>query len=509
MSWKDFVPGFPYIAAITATYVLLLSGYRIFLHPLSKYPGPLLAKVSGSYSAFYAVQKRLHLVTRENHVKFGPIIRMGPNKLVFNSVQALHDIYDSDRVTKSQAYLATRLSPSFNIFNAIDEDLHRTKRKVIGQVVSERSMRIFEPTMQGQIDEFIKHLRHCSLESSPVNMTDRCRYLGMDVVGHLAFGYDLETQTSPTNHHLITALGHANWRLNTYIQWSFLAKLHLEVVVVIFYLLKKGSHLRLLDRMMKLREKQEPDAHHDLYSIVAGSTKNSNNEGIPLKDIWAEAFFFFPAGGETSVTAMCSLFFYLSRNPGCYQKLAEEIRSTFQSGEEIKGGAKLSGCRYLRASIDEALRMSPPTPGTLWRQQIAGDNESQPLIIGGHPIPKGVEFGVNTYSIQHNEELFPESFSFKPERWLPDYTPKEQIKEMSRAFASFSLGPRGCAGKAMAYLEISLVMAKVLWNFDFEKAPGELGETGCMHGRKGEYGIQDIFTSDHDGPYLLFRERTE
>lgn len=68
---------------------------------------------------------------------------------------------------------------------------------------------------------------------------------------------------------------------------------------------------------------------------------------------------FFLAGGDTTATALSALFFYLSRNPEAYGKLADEIRTTFSSHSEIHGGPKLAGCRYLRACIEEALRMSP------------------------------------------------------------------------------------------------------------------------------------------------------
>lgn len=69
---------------------------------------------------------------------------------------------------------------------------------------------------------------------------------------------------------------------------------------------------------------------------------------------------FFPAGGDTTATALSALFFYLSRNTESYSKLANEIRTTFSNHSEIQGGPKLASCRYLRASIEEALRMSPP-----------------------------------------------------------------------------------------------------------------------------------------------------
>lgn len=220
----------------------------------------------------------------------------------------------------------------------------------------------------------------------------------------------------------------------------------------------------------------------------------------------------FNLGGDTVATGTSAAFFYLTHNPECYRTLAREIRSAFDSEEDIKAGPRLSGCTYLRACIEEALRMSPPVSTTLWREKDPVDHK--PLVIDGHVIPHGTLIGVNTYALHHNEQYFPQPFTFRPERWL-DNVDNEGARKIARAaFAAFSIGPRGCAGKSMAYLEVSLVLAKTLWSFDFERAPGRLGEVGggkpgAANGRvrPHEYQIHDIFTARHDGPYLVFRPR--
>lgn len=202
------------------------------------------------------------------------------------------------------------------------------------------------------------------------------------------------------------------------------------------------------------------------------------------------------------------MFFYLSRYPDCYRRLAQEIRTTFTSGSEIRHGTKLSGCTYLRACIDEAMRVTPPIGTTLWRQLPETDNE-QPLIIDGQVIPPSTEVGVNIYTIHHNEEYFPDSFTFKPERWL-DGSP-ERKKLMDDAFTPFSIGSRGCGGKAMAYQETGIAIAKTLWYLDFERPAhdtkaDQIGET--MHnGGKPELRAIDQFGSVHVGPNLLFKVR--
>jgi cytochrome P450 len=101
-------------------------------------------------------------------------------------------------VTKGRAYLGTRVSGKWtpNLFNTIEKDEHRRTRRITGPVVSERSMAVFEPDMQEQVTKFLLQLLCSSMEKSVVNMTPLCERLGMDVVGKLAFGHELNTQSS-------------------------------------------------------------------------------------------------------------------------------------------------------------------------------------------------------------------------------------------------------------------------------------------------------------------------
>jgi len=85
---------------------------------------------------------------------------------------------------------------------------------------------------------------------------------------------------------------------------------------------------------------------------------------------------------------------------------------------------------------------------------------------------------------------------------------------MYDAFTPFSIGSRGCAGKSMAYLEMSLAMAKTLWSFDFQRPNGKedhVGEGASKYFKDQKAGptflIKDQFASVHDGPNLLFRPR--
>lgn len=89
---------------------------------------------------------------------------------------ALKDIYNNPKVVKGSAYAvlgqSSKGTPS--IFNTIDKVVHSKKRRIIGPVISERSMRVFEPNMVEQIDAFLLQLLRSSQQNGGLNMTPIC-----------------------------------------------------------------------------------------------------------------------------------------------------------------------------------------------------------------------------------------------------------------------------------------------------------------------------------------------
>lgn len=122
---------------------------------------------------------------------------------------------------------------------------------------------------------------------------------------------------------------------------------------------------------------------------------------------------FYILGAETTTTAIASTLFYLSRYPECYVKLTNILRTTFKSGNEIRRGTNLTQCEYLWACVDEAMRLSPSVVAVLWREVCENG-----FVIDGEHIPAGCDLGVSVYCPHHDDSVFPEPFTFKPERWL-------------------------------------------------------------------------------------------
>jgi len=78
---------------------------------------------------------------------------------------------------------------------------------------------------------------------------------------------------------------------------------------------------------------------------------------------------------------------------------------------------------------------------------------------------------ISQYSTYRSTLNFADPDTFHPERWLPSTSPLYNpafAADQKAALQPFSVGSRNCLGKNLAYHEMKLVLAKLLWNFDFE-----------------------------------------
>ena len=104
------------------------------------------------------------------------------------------------------------------------------------------------------------------------------------------------------------------------------------------------------------------------------------------------------------------------------------------------------------------------------------------------------EISIPQYASFRSTTNFSNPNSFIPHRWLqiPDPSslqllpfasslsippPSPQDVHNLTAFNPFSIGPRNCIGKNLAYLEMRLILAKLIWNFNLVPV-GKVGEWG-------------------------------
>lgn len=250
----------------------------------------------------------------------------------------------------------------------------------------------------------------------------------------------------------------------------------------------------------------QKDFFHYLFRAVDPDT----GKGYSPQELFGESESLIIAGSDTTAISTAAAMFYLSRNETIQKRLATEIRGAFATKDDIKGGNLLqSDCKYLQAFIKESLRMSPPVPADLAREVLRGG-----ISVDGHFLPEGVRVSTCSFCLHHNKELYDEPFAFRPERWIVGEkgSTEESVALAESGYMPFSGGPRGCVGKNLAYLEMSIVIAKIIHQFEIRKDESSNlggGNPNFIEGRHvvDQFQLYDIFVGIRDGPLVQLKRR--
>lgn len=166
------------------------------------------------------------------------------------------------------------------------------------------------------------------------------------------------------------------------------------------------------------------------------------------------------------------LTYLLAKNPEVREKLIREIRGTFQGPEEITITG-VNQCKYLFACIEEALRLYPPSPQPHQRVVPRGG-----ATVAGRFLPEGVVVSIPIYAAARSPRNWARPDDFIPERWMGEVEGEGQGEkggdlalfrgDAREASQPFSYGPRNCIGKNLAYVEMKVIMARLVWHFDVE-----------------------------------------
>ena len=131
-----------------------------------------------------------------------------------------------------------------------------------------------------------------------INMTPRCKYLGIDIVSLLAFGKPLHTQTSHTNRFFADGFAAGNFFQNMRLQYPRLQQLRFNEALSMLKGIqeKRARYRELIEKLIRERLAEDDQAQRDLYSVVAGSMDVKGNGNLRDSEFWSESIFFLPAG---------------------------------------------------------------------------------------------------------------------------------------------------------------------------------------------------------------------
>ena len=255
------------------------------------------------------------------------------------------------------------------------------------------------------------------------------------------------------------------------------------------------------------------DQRQDMFHFLCEA--RDPDTGLPAysdAELRAEANLLIIAGSDTTAISLSGLFFYLTGDPRCLEKLTWEVRSAFTSAEEIVHGPRLMTLPYLRACIDEGMRLTPSGPCDLPREVLPGG-----LVVLGEHYPAGTTVGTTPWADARNNEVYGDGEVFRPERWIVDEAAgvsKEDITRIRANFHPFAAGPGNCVGQNFAMVEMMITVARLVHRLDIRRAPGSTKgggspELGWGRHDSSKYQVVDAYISILEGPEVQFRRRVD
>ncbi|KAF7537746.1 hypothetical protein G7054_g3474 [Neopestalotiopsis clavispora] len=455
---------FKILGLLLALYKLAQYGYRAFLHPYANYPGPKIAAVSNLWYAYHWFGGRYPWVIESTFKKYGDVVRIAPNELAFFRVEAQSDILMAGTTKGRPPFYKTEIQrwkgEHAGIAADQDPEKHRAVRKILAPAFNPRALNEQEPILHKYIDAFVTKAADHSVNGG-VDLSEWFDWLACDIAGDVCYNQNFHNTRDTRSNEFLNIFRQASfvgtvhqvfyrWPL---LHWLIFESIPYRLALVVPTILRENH------RIVRSRVEGRDDLNHpDYFSLMV------SDDHIPSDEfLVAQANHLIIGGLDPNTNLWTSLMHFLLTHPEKLQKLQNEIRERFPSYEEIVG-KNVQGLPWLDAVIEESLRLH--TNGAFGLPRISpGD------VVDGHYIPKGCRVQTSIFSTSHSERYFSRPREFWPERWLPTTHPDYDVtfeSDNRASFKPFSMGPRGCIGQNMGYLQTRLLFCKMAWKLDWE-----------------------------------------
>jgi len=274
----------------------------------------------------------------------------------------------------------------------------------------------------------------------------------MDVILHALFGYQSSRKEAGALSHAVRALTRQMmreffWPLRPaeWMPWPGRARKRRNLAVV-----RSFIQTRIDERMQASRKDSA-----DILGLLLDA-RDGTEPGLDPQELLDNCVGLFGAGHDTSASALTWWIGLMAKHPEVAGRVREEVCATDPATHDP------AAWRLLHATLKEAMRLYPPSTAMFSRRAIHAVN------LGGHELARGSLVVIPIWSLHHDPRWFPDPENFRPERFLPG------AAEIPRsAFMPFGVGPHFCLGQQFATLEMAIIAAMLIRNYDFSLDPGQ------------------------------------
>ncbi|KAM3608489.1 uncharacterized protein V6R79_026365 [Siganus canaliculatus] len=419
---------------------------------------------------------RMHELQIYEKQLYGPVYRDAMNTVCINTPKLLEEVLRNDDKFPTRGEMSMWVEYrgmrgyGHGLLTENGQKWHNLRTVLNKRMLHPRDSVQYGDTINDVVTDFIR--RMCYLrESSPTgdlvsNVGNEFYHFSLEAIASILLETRLgclEKEIPTGTQEFIDAISKmfsANFIVFLMPKWSRNLLPHWERFVAgwdgIFNFATKLIDKKLSIIQQRLEDEQQVEGEYLTYLL--------SNTKMDIKDVYGSVTELLLAGVDTTSNTLTWTLHLLSRNPQSQARLYEEVASCV-AADQIPSAEEVTQMPYLKAVIKESLRMYPVVP---LNARIVTNKD---VNIGGYNFSKNTQFTLCNYAISHDEDTFPDSFAFKPERWL------RENQDRPNAFGSipFGFGVRSCVGRRIAELEMYLALFRFISQFEVRPDP-TLGE---------------------------------
>ncbi|KAK2757989.1 hypothetical protein FQN54_004395 [Arachnomyces sp. PD_36] len=207
--------------------------------------------------------------------------------------------------------------------------------------------------------------------------------------------------------------------------------------------------------------------------------ENQEKSGLDDEHVAYLGGILMEAGSDTTSSTLLSFLLGIMQNPEALKRVQEDVDRCCGT-KRTPGPEDLENMPYVEACMNETLRWRPVAAGGIPHMLTQTDTYKD------HVFPAGTMFFANAWAIHHDENEYEDPEKFVPDRWLGNKYGTKDFKgsnangatersggEQRKITYSWGAGRRICSGQKLAENSLRMVIAKIAWAFDVEKAPGQ------------------------------------
>ncbi|KAI9594735.1 cytochrome P450 [Syncephalis fuscata] len=454
--------------------------YDEFFSPGSKIPGPRPRFLSRFATIYYSISGAMMNYQYDLYKKYGNVVLVRPNIVALADPDAVRMISTSTKLVKADVYHSFQFHRD-NIFSTQDVAFHRKLKRTIGPVFSLASVSDMEPLVyEAGLKHLVRRINEYAESGKTFDVMELLHYTTLDVIGAVSFGGSFETlivkpgeKPHPIIHWIsdITLLGIMKQVFGRFCnRWTFPKHFKSERQIAEF------TREVILKRMAKQLEAENEDIPEgtgkDVLMRLIESEDPETGDKLDIEQLIAESIIQLLiamtsiGGSDTTALTTTWALHLLHDHPKVLHKLLEEVKDICPDRTHNIQHHEIKNLPYLNATLYEVMRIRPVAGGSMRNSPPGG------IDLCGVHVPEGHSIGVSLYSMHFSTKVYGEDADkFRPERWIE--ADSEQLKLMRQSFMTFSMGSRSCIGQNLAWMELRLLLATLVRQFEFVVPAGE------------------------------------